>query len=97
MRIEDIKTIQDFVKSPIFFLWSMTHDDEEIHHCYGCELIQEELKKRIEKDTDQCAYTKFEHFIEDIREMCDHCWCPKYSGKTWVVLENRRAEKEDAD
>jgi hypothetical protein len=96
MRIEDIKTIKEFVESPIFFVWRMTHEDKEIHHCYGCDLIKEELNDRIEKDAvDQCAYSTFEDFISDIREMCDYCWCPKYGGKTWWIAEGHKEEYKE--
>jgi len=106
MIVENIKTIKEFINSPFFILWKTTHDNKEIHPCYGCRLIEEELNTRIERDIDECYYHNFSDFIDDIREMCDYCWCPKYGGKTWWISEGhkeayrectKKLEKEDAN
>lgn len=70
MMIEKIRTLSEFYDSPTFFLWKITHKDEEIHPCYGCPEIMDSLEKVVRNDNELCSYANFESFINDIK---DHC------------------------
>ena len=50
-----------------------------------CEEFSLDFDWRISTENDLCAYERIEDFLDDIREICDNCWCAKYGGKTWMV------------
>ena len=76
-------TLKDFVNSALFLTWEKDHY-RDIHPCWRCDIIQEEIGERIERySQDLLHYTEFNHFIEDLREICDYCWCDKGQGKIW--------------
>ncbi len=83
--IKNIKTTKEFFESPIFSQWLQTHKKEELHPCFQCPEIKEDFDWRISTENDLCAYERTEDFLDDIREICDNCWCAKYGGKTWMV------------
>ena len=75
-------SLQDFVDSPVFSHWLEIHSGDDIHPCYNCELIQDEINNRISL-YQSLSYRHINDFIEDLREICDYCWCPKGGGKIW--------------
>lgn len=75
--------LKEFLESDLFINWEKENSDK-IHPCWNCEMIQKEIQERIEVyNQDLLRYTEFNHFIEDLREICDYCWCDKNQGKIW--------------
>ena len=93
MSIKEIDTVKDFYHSSLFSLWLQTHKNTDIHPCFQCPEIKEDFEWRIDISDEPCRYEKMEDFLDDIREICDCCWCLKYVGKTWMVLHAKHCDK----
>ena len=95
-RPEQFSTVLEFVKSNDFKSWLGKHSTKEIHNCYDCPHIQEELEEKLLVDSlCICRYYSFDSFIEDLRKMCDNCWCEKVGSRVWVeeVSDNKRCPR----
>lgn len=84
MSFEMPKNLEEFIHSKLYTEWLYSHSYKDIHRCFLCPLIQDELNDMYEKNKNEpVAYTEVQNYIEDLREMCDYCWCPHAGGKLW--------------
>lgn len=78
------ETLEEFMNSKLFTEWLYSHSYKDIHDCYLCPEIQEEIQLRYKSIKDiPVSYTEVDHYINDLREICDYCWCPHFGGKLW--------------